>query len=105
VCYQLLKSSELAVFGWSNSDEEREVFDLYVAGRGPARDGSNWFCGFCKGLDAGVFGAFESAGVFEKKDFKLFSFKEFRVRQSCRMDDIAARREAWEVCSKHIDLV
>jgi hypothetical protein len=43
------------VFGGSISDEEREVFDLYFALDALETEVAD----FCKGLDAGVFGAFE----------------------------------------------
>ena len=72
------------VFGGSISDKERGIFDLYVALDALETE----VTGFCKGLDAGVFGAFEPAGAFEKKDFKLFCFKEFT--EAVSLEDIAA---------------
>lgn len=75
------------VFGGSISDEERGIFDLYVALDAFETELTD----FCKGLDVGVFGAFEPAGVFEKKDFKLFCFKEFDEVVS--LEDITAKRD------------
>jgi hypothetical protein len=74
------------VFGGSISDKERGAFDLYVALDALETEVTEFF----KGLDAGVFGAFEPAGAFEKKDFKLFCFKEFD--EAVSLDDIAAKR-------------
>ena len=74
------------VFGGSISDEERGIFDLYFVLDALETEVTK----FCNGLDAGVFGAFEPAGVFEKKDFKLFCFKEFA--EAVSLDDIATRR-------------
>ena len=74
------------VFGELITDTERGIFDLYVALDALETE----VTGFCKGLDAGVFGAFEPAGAFEKKDFKLFCFKEFA--EAVSLEDIADER-------------
>ena len=75
------------VFGGSISDEEGGIFDLYFALDALEME----VTGFCKGLDAGVFGVFEpAAGAFEKKDFKLFCFKV--SVEAVSLDDIAAKR-------------
>ena len=74
------------VFGGSISEEERGIFDLYFALDALETEVTD----FCKGLGAGVFGVFEpTAGAFEKKDFKLFCFKE--SVEAVSLDDIAAK--------------
>lgn len=71
------------VVGVSISDEERGIFGIYVALDALETE-------VTEVLDAGVFGAFEPAGALEKKDFKLFCFKEFV--EAVSLDDIAAKR-------------
>lgn len=71
------------VFGGSISDKECGIFDLYVALDALETEVTGFF--------AGVFGAFEPAGAFEKKDFKLFCFKEFA--EAVSLEDIAAKRD------------
>lgn len=76
------------VFG-SISDEERGIFDLYFALDALETEVTD----FRKGLGAGVFGVFETwptAGPFEKKDVKLFCFKE--SVEAVSLDDIVAKR-------------
>ena len=74
------------VFGGSISEESLGIFELYFA----LDVLETAVTDFCKGLDAGVFGGFEPAGAFEKKDFKLFCFKE--SVEAVSLDDIAAKR-------------
>ena len=77
------------VFGGSISDEERGISDLYFALDALEAE----VVDFCKGLDAGVLGAFEpepATGAFEKKDVKLFCFKE--SVEAVSLDDIAVTR-------------